>query len=397
MNILQICNKSPYPPIEGGPIAMSAIASGLNEAGHSVKILAMNTPKYATPKENIPEGYLKTFQFETVFVNTSIQLHKAFLNLFSSKSYIAERFIATDFEKKIIQILQSNQYDIIQLESIFVAPYIKTIRQFSKAKIVIRAHNIEHYIWERTAANCSNLLKKWYLLHLAKTLKKFELQVLSQADGIAAITPFDANNFKNEGVLKPILFIPAGININTIPALKTKRNFPGIFHLGSMDWMPNQNGIKWFLENIWKEVVNTFPDMQIEIAGRKMPEWLKNYNDKGVKIIGEVDNAIDFYLSNTIMIVPLLSGSGMRIKIMEGMACGNTIISTTIGAEGIHVSPEKNILIADTPLEFVNQIKKCIENPEKCNNIGMEAQKFIKEEYNNELIIKKLIDFYKQL
>jgi len=397
MNIFQICNKSPYPPTEGGPIAMNTIALGLNKAGHRVKILTMNTPKYSIQKEKIPEEYIKKFDFESVFINTSIQAHKAFLNIFSSKSYIAERFISTDFEKKIIQILQEYKFDIIQLESIYVAPYINTIRKYSNAKIIIRAHNIEHYIWERIANNCSNIFKKWYLNHLARTLKKIELTVLSKADGIAAITPFDATYFKNAGISKPILFVPAGINSNAIPEIKKQRDFPGIFHLGSMDWIPNQDGIKWFLEHIWKEVIKEFPDLKIEIAGRKMPEWLQKYQTKGVTILGEIDDALFFYLSKTIMIVPLLAGSGMRIKILEGMACGNTIISTTIGAEGIQITPEKNILIADSPREFVYQIKKCITNPDICNNIGSEAKKLIEEEYNNDIIIQKLIDFYKQL
>ena len=128
-----------------------------------------------------------------------------------------------------------------------------------------------------------------------------------------------------------------------------------------------------------------------------MPEWLLNSNYINVKIIGEVENAQEFINSKAVMIVPLLSGSGIRIKIIEGMASGKTVISTKIGAEGINYENGKNILIANTPYEFSEAIKKCVRDQDYCNMIGRNARILIKNEYNNNKIIKKLMNFYKEI
>jgi glycosyltransferase involved in cell wall biosynthesis len=397
MRILQLCNKSPFPATEGGPIAMNQITQGLLKAGHHVKVLAINTPKYFIDKQTIPENYLTATAYDSVYIDTGIKLHKAFLNLFTNKSYHVERFRSAKLEEKLAQILTSEKFDIVQLESIFVAPYIETIRKFSDAKIVLRAHNIEHLIWWRMANACRNPLKKFYLKHLAGTLEYFEKKALQNSDGIAAITQVDADYISRSGITRPIISIPMGIDSKSFISKNIEREFPGLFHLGSMNWMPNQEAMKWFLENVWTSVIQKYPELQFSIAGRNMPDWLKNLKLKGINIIGEVANAHEFMQAHTIMIVPLLSGSGMRIKIIEGMACGNTIISTTVGTEGIPSTHGKNILIADSPAEFVAQISRCIENHQFCAELGIQAKQFIAEEFNNETITNKLIRFYNLL
>ena len=398
MNIFQICNKSPYPPREGGPIAMNNITQGLLKKGHRVKVLAANTPKYFIKPNEISEEYKKNTDFESVFIDTNIRINKAFINIFSDKSYHVERFISVEFDEKIKQILSEDTYDIVQLESIYAAPYINTIRKYSTARIVLRTHNIEHLIWERIAKNSNNLLKKAYLNHLVKTLKKFEIDVLKIVDGIATISQVDTDFIiKQTGCNIPITTIPVGIEQNIITDPNSVREFPGLFHLGSMDWMPNQEGIRWFLGKIWPAVSKEFPTLQLYLAGRNMPDWLKKLDLPYITIQGEIENAYQYMQSKSILIVPLLSGSGMRVKIIEGMACGNTVISTTIGAEGIIYSNDKNILIANTAEEFIQQIKKCVNSPLFCKNISNGGIDLIKEKYNNDVITDNLLQFYHNL
>ncbi|NTW33112.1 MAG: glycosyltransferase family 4 protein [Bacteroidetes bacterium] len=397
MKIFQICNKSPYPPIEGGAIAMNNITQGLIKAGHFVKVLAVNTPKYNIKINELPEDYKKNTCYESLYIDTSIKITDAFFNLFTGKSYNVERFISKKFENKIIEILSFTEFDVIQLESIFIAPYIDTIRRYSKAKIVLRAHNIEHLIWDRLAENCNSFIKKKYLKHLAKTLKKYEYNTIEKVDGVAAITQHDADFFINVCSDIPIIDIPVGINFENIDESQGKREFPGLFHIGSMDWIPNQEGVRWFIFNVWNEIIKTYPDLKVFLAGRNMPQWLKNLNIEGVIVAGEVSDAHNLMQSKSIMIVPLLSGSGMRVKIVEGMAYGNTIISTTIGAEGISCINNENILIADNPSEFILAIGKCLNNPDYSDMIGSNAKQLIKKMYDNSIITEKLIQFYNSI
>jgi glycosyltransferase involved in cell wall biosynthesis len=169
------------------------------------------------------------------------------------------------------------------------------------------------------------------------------------------------------------------------------------FHIGSMDWMPNQEGIKWFMDNCMPILAQEFPENKILLAGRNMPKWVDNYKFHNLEIIGEINNAIDFINSCDIMFVPLFSGSGIRIKIVEGMSLGKVIISTTIGAEGIDCSDGINILIADTPEQFIEKFRFCVDNPNHCKIIGANAIALINDRHNIINTTRILIEFYKRL
>lgn len=397
MKILVLCNKSPYPPREGGPIAMSAVIDGLLDAGHEVKVLAINTNKYFVDPDQVPDDYRQKTGLEMVYIDLSIKPLPAFFNLFTKKSYHVERFITKQFEKKLTSILQNEKFDIIQLELLYLAPYLKTIRKLSKAKIILRAHNIEHLIWERIAGNCKNSLKKFYLNHLYKTLKRFELEAITKFDGIAAITETDAAYFKLMAPDVPVIDLPFGIYPEKYPLTEQESEFPSLFHLGSMNWMPNEEGIKWFLNSVWPDVNKEFPQLKFYLAGRNMPDWLTQSKINNVMVVGEVEDAFEFMRSKSVMIVPLFSGSGIRIKIIEGMAAERAIVSTKIGAEGINITPGKNILIADSAKDYVDAIKLLVSDKDKCINLGKEARKLIEDQHNNTLLTQRLTKLYNKV
>jgi glycosyltransferase involved in cell wall biosynthesis len=164
-----------------------------------------------------------------------------------------------------------------------------------------------------------------------------------------------------------------------------------------MDWMPNQEAIKWFLADVWPKVSDAYPNLMLHLAGRHMPEWIINSNFHNVIVEGEINNVREYMASKDIMIVPLISGSGMRVKIVEGMAFGKVIISTSIGAEGIQYLHEKDILIANTPEEYSTMVGKCMSDNKLYNDIGNNARILAREKYDNKVIAGKLISFYKTL
>lgn len=397
MKILQICNKSPYPPKEGGPIAMHNIAYGLMRNGHTVHILTVNTPKYFIDVDFIPLEYSLKTNFTAVYIDTRTTIFGAFLNLFSRQSYHVTRFINDNFEYKLKDILKENKYDIIQLETVYMAPYIKIIRELSDAKIVLRAHNVEYLIWERLSRYSKNPFKKWYVGYLAKKLKKYEIQMLNSYDGIAAITKVDADFLMGLGCKIPITVIPFGIDISDYKVEHLTDGKISLFHLGSMDWFPNQEGIKWFIDNCWDKINIDFPEIKLYLGGRNMPEWLNDSKSRNIITISCVEDAHAFISSHEIMIVPLLSGSGVRIKIIEGMALGKAIISTTIGAEGIKCENGKNIMIADTPEDFYRVVKELLGNYDMIKSIGENARRNIESEYDIDKTTENLIKFYSKL
>lgn len=397
MKILQICNKVPFPPKDGGCIAMNNLTQGLIDNGNDVKVLAVNTQKHFTNITELPTEYRSKTNIEAVFVDTRINFFSAFINLFSNESYNVERFYSKTFESKLVEILRLESFDIVQLESLYVSKYIPVIRKHSQAKIVLRAHNIEHKIWEQNSILADNLFEKKYFSFLTKRLKQYEIGTIQTVDAIASITKEDETFFKRTGFNKLIDTFPFAVDIKKNDSDENAEEYPSVFHIGSMDWQPNVEGVSWFLKEVWEKVHSKYPKLKLYLAGRNMNNEFTRYKNKNVIAIGEVENSGKFMKSKGIMIVPLLSGGGMRVKIIEGMALGKTIVSTSIGAAGINYENYKNIIIADDSNEFVEAIGKCIADKQLYNNIGINAKALIGSEYNNADICKKLTDFYRQL
>jgi glycosyltransferase involved in cell wall biosynthesis len=287
-------------------------------------------------------------------------------------------------------------FDIVQIETLFMSPYLNTIRELSQAKIILRAHNIEHRIWKRVASITKNPLKKVYLNHLSSTLERYEKSILNAYDGIVPISPVDAPFFI-ENSLKPVLALPTGINPDKLPVQNNNHPDHALFHIGAMNWMPNEEGIRWFTEQVWPIVHNKLPHLKVHLAGREMPDWLKNLKMENIIIEGEVENAYDFIQSKSILIAPLFSGSGIRIKIIESMALAKAVISTSIGAEGINYTHNKNILIANTAEEFASAIEMLYADSETTRKIGLAARNLILEEHNTPKIIQQLVNFYQHI
>jgi glycosyltransferase involved in cell wall biosynthesis len=397
VRILQICHRIPYPAIDGGNIAMMNMALALSETDNEVHQFALNTSKHFIDPESIPEKLKDKLHFNSFTIDTSIKGTEVIINLFTNESYNITRFYNPNVEKKLEELFRKNNFDIVQLETLFTAPYIKCIRKNSSAKIVLRAHNVEHVIWNRLSIKETRFLRKRYLKLLAARLKKYELEVLKEIDALIPITQVDEGIFRNFGFHKPLLTLPMSLNIKDYQFDEKENAEMSLFHLGSMDWMPNKEAVEWFLKTCWPQIHQSMPDLKLYLAGRSFPEDIIDKNYPNVICEGRIEDAHSYMKNKQIMIVPLHSGSGMRVKIIQGMALGKTIISTSVGAEGIPAEHEKNILIGNTPDEFITLLKRCVENPQWCKLIGIKARKFAEENYSNAAVGRQLGVFYKAL
>jgi glycosyltransferase involved in cell wall biosynthesis len=397
MKILQVTNKVPYPVKDGGAIACMNLTRGFSLLGHQVTILAMNTVKHHITLGEIPESVKELAEFKLVNVPARISPVTALLNLlFSKKPYNATRFISKIFAEELKKILQENEYDIIQLEGLYVCPYIPVIRENSNAKIIYRAHNIEHEIWSRTAIMAHGF-EKWYLKNLSKRIKRFEKQILNTYDLLVPITGRDGTILDNLGNTRPVHVSQTGIDSSVLIPNSKNLNHPTLFHIGSLEWSPNQEGLIWFFENCWDAIREKYPDLEFFVAGRNAPPWFqKMLNLPNVVFKGEVADAYEFMNSKSIMVVPLFSGSGMRIKIIEGMALGKPIVTTPVGTEGISTTSGENIIVITDADGFVQSISDLIENREYFDKISKNAIEYIHENFDNLSSAGALIEFYKK-
>jgi polysaccharide biosynthesis protein PslH len=397
MKILQIANKFPYPAKDGGSIATLSLSRSFATLGHEVTVLAVNTSKHYTDPASVPNELTDAIRFIGVRVNTDIKVIQLIRNfLFSSLPYNAERFISKEFDDILKELLIEEKFDIIQLEGLYLAPYLGTIRAYSKARVVMRAHNIEHEIWERTVTRTEGI-KKLYISHLARRIRRMEFRFLNSYDAILPITSRDGEKLRKFGCRLPLHVVPMGINAGELLPDHSKLEFPSLFHIGALDWMPNQEGLLWFFENVWKKILAKHPDLLFYLAGRNAPQHFKTLPYQNVVFVGEVDDAYDFIRSKAVMIVPLLSGSGMRIKIIEGMVLGKAIVTTSIGTEGIATKHGNNIFITDDPEDFARDVCALIRDRNFCLKIGENARNFVVEHYDNAAITNSLAEFYQKL
>lgn len=399
MKILQVCKKFPFPAKDGESIAILELSKALSQAGCEVSLLAMNTAKHFVPMgDKFPEELSYYKEIHCVNVDNRIKFADAFFNLFTAESYHIVRFISEDFRKKLKSMLESQQYDIIQLETLYLAPFLDDIRASSKALVVLRAHNIEHEIWKRIADQVGFLPKKFYLKYLSNKLKNFELKILNEYDFLVAITERDLVQFRSLGYKNGCHSIPVGLQMEQyIPDYTVFQKPLSLSFIGSLDWMPNSEALRWFLSEVWPELSKKYPQLCFHYAGRNAPDDLANPVSNSVIYHGDVADAKEFIQNYPILIVPIFAGSGIRVKILEAMALGRVVISSSIGLEGIDAKHMKEVIIANSVQDYISSIEYCLNNYEHVKKIGEKAQKFAAQNFDSAKLGVKLASAYRKV
>lgn len=398
MRILQLCKKFPYPLKDGESIAVTYLSHALSELGCEITLLSMNTTKHFFDLNHLPDEFNHYKEIHVTRLDNNLRIKDAFLNLFSKESYHVSRFVCPDFRNKLIELLTQNEYDVIQLETLYLAPYIDVIKAHSRALITMRAHNVEHEIWERISENTRFLPKKLYLRYLTGKLKKFELNHLNDYDYLIAVSERDLKKFKTLGYKNGAMASPIGLDVSNYIRISKKSETTGdLCFIGALDWLPNMEGLQWFLDKVWPEVHRRHPHIKLHVAGRNTPDSLLRLNLPNVVIHGEVPDAIQFINKHKAMIVPLFSGSGMRVKILEGMALGKIVVTTTLGKEGIHAENNRHLMVADNPDAFIHAIDTIFDEQFDHKTMGNEAVEFVKDYYDHSRNAQTLLEKYRSL
>lgn len=397
MKILQLVNRIPFPLNDGGNIGVHYYTEGYIEAGVDLSMLAMNTTRHWVDVSTLPEMYKKLSNFKAINIDNRVKPLDAFFNLFKKTSYNIDRFISKTYEAELIRLLESNSFDVVQLEGLYLVPYIATIRKYSTATIAIRQHNIEFRIWERLTGQARNPIKKAYLRLLTKRLKAYELQHKNDYDIVLLISEEDELFFQQLGSTSPVFLHPFGIKIANLPFVPASQEPLSLYHIGAMDWLPNQESVDWLLEKVMPVVIEKMPETKLYLAGRNMPSHYFEKQDKNIIVVGEVPDAQAFEKDKSILVVPLLSGGGVRIKIFQALAMGKTIVTTAIGVEGIEATDGKELFVANDANVFAHKILEILNHPEWIETTGAAARKLIEEKYNRENLIAQLLARYQTL
>lgn len=397
MNILLVCNKTPFPKHDGGSVAIYNMAVSLSRLGHEVKMLAMLTEKHNSSGPDAVFTDLGITLF-TTHMDTRITWYELLWNfLFSRLPYIAQRFISNEFRRKLTHVLQSYAFDVVQLEGAYLLPYTDTIRSFSQAAIAFRSHNIEHHIWLSLTKQMNNPFKKYYLQVLSKRLEMFEKEYLDAYDLLIPMSRIDELAYKAMGNMRPVKICPVGYEMEDLSPQDIGECEKCLFFLGSLDWIPNQEGLLWLISEVLPGLRKNHPDLVLYVAGRNAPPSLvRKLQARQIVFCGEVQDASEFMRKKGIMAAPLFSGSGIRVKIIEAMANRKPVVATTKAAEGIDITPEKNILLADQAVDFIIQTERLLQDPALYDCISNNAEQLIRKKYDSMKITGDLVAFYQK-
>jgi glycosyltransferase involved in cell wall biosynthesis len=397
MRVLLLCNKSPWPPKDGGAAATLNLIKGLSALNVSVTLLAINTSKHFVRKEDIPEALSKSIDYHLINVDTRINLIKLIFNLvFSDKPYNLERFWSETYKAELKKLI-SNNFDIIQVEGLSMYNYLPVIRKCTNVPMVFRPHNIENLIYAGLSMEENNPFKSLYFRVLSRRIKKVEKDILNKFDAVIPISKNDLAWMKEEGLSKPTFVMIPGVDPKEIGEY-VESNSKKVFFIGALDWQPNINGLNWFIKNVWPNVVNRIPESEFIIAGRNASEkTISNFKGPNISYAGEVESSLGFIKDKSVMVVPLFSGSGIRMKIIEGMSFGKSIVATPLAAEGIEYKNGKEIFIASDAIGFADNIIRLLTNDDLRRETGENAILNVKKNYNTLASSEKLINFYREL
>ncbi|QKG80570.1 glycosyltransferase family 4 protein [Tenuifilum thalassicum] len=400
MNILVISHKPPYPPVDGGTLATLNMCIGLAKAGNRVTVLTLSSQKHPSSLDIIPDHIQNLINFEIVHTTIKTNIPGYIRNfLFSKRPYNIERYISLSFKRLLIKNLKNQDYQVVQIEGLYLYPYLKTIRRHFKGLISIRTHNVEHQIWDKIEKNENSKPRQLYFKFLAKRLARIEHKLSKMVDALVSITEPDRQWFINNGFTKPSITIPVGYFTDDITSDADPVDFPSICYIGALDWLPNIEGLKWFLDWVWPIIQAEIPGIEFHIAGRNAPEDFAErlMIERNIIFHGQVASASAFLSRCPIMIVPLLSGSGLRIKIIEGMHLNRTIIATSIAVKGIDVKHKEHLLIADKPEEFAHAVCSVINDPSFGKQLGKNALEYAKSNFDAVKLAHELTNFYEKI
>ena len=296
----------------------------------------------------------------------------------------------------IKRVTNQTQFDIVHVDQLNMAQYAERVTGAGK---VLDAHNALWLLYKRLWETMTPSPKKWLLGRDWRLLKKYEGEVCRRFEGILTVSKEDKAALQEAAAQSlETTVIPIAIDTDEVVKVHRSAEADHILHIGTMFWPPNIDGILWFLREIFPLIRARRPKTTFDLVGAKPPPEITAYNGNGsgVNVTGYVVDPTPYYESTGVMIVPLRAGGGMRVKILNALAQGLPIVSTTLGYEGIDAEPNRHLLVADTAEAFAQATLDLLENKQLANELGHNGRQLIQSTYDYRAACRPLEALYQQ-
>ena len=382
MKILWVKAGGLVPPDTGGKIRSYNILRELARE-HSVTFFSF----YAA-HQNDSHPTLKDCFDRVVCIPLSLPVAKSRAEIFdygirllSSQPYLITKYCRSEVRHQLQALLQHEPYDVIVCDFLSPAGVIPWDSPIPK---VVFTHNVEAIIWRRHYEVATNPLWKFISWWEWRKTAAAEKRYLRLADTVLTVSENDRDTFATFLEPRKISVIPTGVDVEYFQPLPMEEIPDSLVFTGSMDWLPNEDAIFYFVEAILPLIKQQLPSVSLEVVGRNPSRKLQGLleAEKAVRLTGWVEDIRPFLARGAACIVPLRIGGGTRLKIFEAMAMGKAVISTTVGAEGLPVQDGQNILLADTPKHFAESVVSLLRNSDQRRRLGAAARRLVQENYS---------------
>lgn len=301
-------------------------------------------------------------------------------NLASGVPYAIQKYVEPRMSERIRELVPSKQIDLLVCD--FLAPSINVPQNMACATLLFQ-HNVEAMIWRRHFERADSFVKRLYLREQWRRMVKFEQNQCQRYDRVVAVSPKDQRVFHEEYGIENVECVPTGVDTQYFRPRRPERRSGNLIFTGSMDWLPNDDGIRFFIEEVLPLIRSKEPGVTLTVVGRDPRPWLRNLSHRasGVIVTGRVDDVRPYMDDAAVFIVPLRVAGGTRLKLFEAMAMEMPIVSTSIGAEGLPVKNGKELLISDSPELFASSVLRLLAHPAEAEILASRAAARVRRDF----------------
>jgi polysaccharide biosynthesis protein PslH len=394
MHILWIKTELLHPVDKGGRIRTYQMLRALSRQ-HEITYLTLDDGTAA------PDALSKATEYcarvETVAFAPPSKGNMAFYaallrNLISPLPYAVARYEVAGLRDRLRALCAKGNVDVIVCD--FLAPSINVPDDLG-VPIVLFQHNVEAMIWQRHASVATQPVKQAYMREQWRRMARFEASECRRMSSVVAVSAQDADVFRRDYGATEVHDVPTGVDTEYFVRQNQPRTAGSMVFTGSMDWMPNEDGIAWFVERVLPYIRAEVPQASLTIVGRSPTAKVKalQSTEMRVAVTGSVPDVRPYLASHQLFVVPLRVGGGTRLKIYEGMAMGLPTVSTTIGAEGLPVANGEHIVLADDPESFGRACVALLNNPAACQLMGNAADLYVREHFGWDGVARTFAEF----
>ncbi len=316
-------------------------------------------------------------------------------SLLLGRSFIVSRDDRAEMRKAVEEAVSLVQPEVVHIDHLQMAQFVGKSPTYD---IVLDQHNVESRIIRRIAETSGSWGMKGYARLEWPKLQKFEIESCRKADVILTVSDEDAATLRGlDARIGPVSAVPIGVDVEYFQPIPIRRESKNMLSIATMHWPPNIDSMLYFCSEILPIIRERVPDSTLTIAGqRPSQEILALERLPGVRVTGYVDDVRELAADCGTFIVPLRSGSGVRVKILNALAMGLPVVSTSVGSEGLQVENGRHAIIADTPLEFAEGVVKLLKNRELAAELGANGRSLVCEQYSWGAIGERLLDTYRR-